>query len=269
MNPSGLIGILATVLFLAIIVVFGADSPMRFVDPVGLAVVVGGTLAATFMSYPPGEVLRSFRLASTALKQERLHSAQHIEELVQISRLWIRGELQAVEKALTTVTNPFLRTGVQLVIDRTPDEYIHDLLHWRMLRLQQQEAAEAQIFKVMANYAPAFGMLGTLLGLINLMDLLGAGDVKGIGVQLGIALLTTLYGVILSNMVFKPLALRLERRTERRLALMNMILEGISMMSAGHSPGLMRETLKSFVAQIDDELSDARTGAKPASARKR
>jgi chemotaxis protein MotA len=66
MNPSGLIGILATVLFLAIIVLFGADSPMRFVDPVGLAVVVGGTLAATFMSYPPREVLRSFRLASTA-----------------------------------------------------------------------------------------------------------------------------------------------------------------------------------------------------------
>lgn len=98
MNPSGLIGILATVLFLAIIVLFGADSPMRFVDPVGLAVVVGGTLAATFMSYPPREVLRSFRLASTALQQERLHSAQHIEELVHISRLWIRGELQAVEK---------------------------------------------------------------------------------------------------------------------------------------------------------------------------
>ena len=108
------------------------------------------------------------------------------------------------------------------------------------------------------------GTIRTLLGLINLMDLLGAGDVKGIGVQLGIALLTTLYGVILSNMVFKPLALRLERRTERRLALMNMILEGISMMSAGHSPGLMRETLKSFVAQIDDELSDARSGAKTA-----
>lgn len=268
MNPSGLIGIFSTVLFLAVIILFGADSPMRFVDPVGLAVVVGGTLAATFMSYSPREVVRSFRLASTALQQDRLHSAQHIEELVHISRLWLRGELQAVEKALTTVTNPFLRTGVQLVIDRTPDEYIQDLLHWRMRRLQQQEAAEAQIFKVMATYAPAFGMLGTLLGLINLMDLLGAGDVRGIGTQLGIALLTTLYGVILSNMVFKPMALRLERRTERRLALMNMILEGISMMSAGHSPGLMRETLKSFVEHIDDELSDAHLGAKSA-ARKR
>lgn len=269
MNHSGLFGILATLLFLAMVVIFGADSPTRFVDYLGLAVVLGGTLAATFMSYPPGEVIRSFRLASTTLKQERLHTAQHIEELVHISRLWIRAEIQEVEKALATVTNPFLRTGVQLVIDRTPDEYIQDLLHWRMLRLQQQEAAEAQIFKVMANYAPAFGMLGTLLGLINLMDLLGAGDIRGIGTQLGIALLTTLYGVILSNMVFKPLALRLERRTERRLALMNMILEGISMMSAGHSPGAMRETLKAFVAQIDDELFDAQGSVKAATARKR
>lgn len=261
MHSSGLFGIAGTLLFLALIVIFGADSPMRFVDGVGLAVVVGGTLAATFMSYPPRKVLHAFRLAGVAMRDEQLHTAQHIEELVHISRLWVRGELQAVEKALATVTNPFLRTGVQLVIDRTPDEYIQDLLHWRMLRLQEREAAEAQVFKVMATYAPAFGMLGTLLGLVNLMDLLGAGDIRGIGQQLGIALLTTLYGVILSNMVFKPLALRLERRTEQRLALMNMILEGISMMSAGRSPSLMRETLKSFVAQIDDELSDGRPAA--------
>jgi len=163
------------------------------------------------------------------------------------------------------VQNPFLRTGVQLVIDRTPEDEIVDLLQWRIAHLRSREAAEAQIFRLMASYAPAFGMLGTLLGLINLMDLVGAGDMKAIGQQLAIALVTTFYGVLLANLVFKPIAVKLERRTEQRLVLMNMVLEGISLMCAGRSPALMRETLKAFVAQYDDEIFDgAATAPRPA-----
>jgi chemotaxis protein MotA len=101
----------------------------------------------------------------------------------------------------------------------------------------QREAAEAQLFRVMASYAPAFGMLGTLLGLMNLMDLLGDGDMGPSSArQLAIALITTFYGVLLANLLFKPIAVKLERRTEQRLVLMNMVLEGISMMCAGRSP---------------------------------
>ena len=119
----------------------------------------------------------------------------------------------------------------------------------------------------MASYAPAFGMLGTLLGLINLMDLVGAGDMKAIGAQLAVALVTTFYGVLLANLIFKPIAVKLERRTEQRLVLMNMVLEGISLMCAGRSPALMRETLKAFVAQYDDEIfgraPDTKKGCRP------
>ena len=108
----------------------------------------------------------------------------------------------------------------------------------------------------MASYAPAFGMLGTLLGLINLMDLVGAGDMKAIGSQLAIALITTFYGVLAANLIFKPIAVKLERRTEERLIVMNMVLEGISLMCAGRSPSLMRETLRAFVARHENEIYD-------------
>ena len=136
----------------------------------------------------------------------------------------------------------------------------------RVVVFAKGEMAEAAIFRTMASYAPAFGMVGTLLGLINLMDLVGAGDLGAIGRQLAVALMTTFYGVLLANLVFKPIALKLERRTEERLVLMNMVLEGISMMCAGRSPSMMRETLKAFVAQFDDEMFDG--GSQGAKVRK-
>ena len=264
---SSLLGIVAAVGFAALVVLVGAERPSQFMDLRGLLIVFGGSIAATLVSYPLREVLRISRLVVAALWEEQTRAKQDLEELVRISRLWTGGDVRAVEAELEKVANPFLRTGVQAVIDGTPETEIQDLLHWRVGRMRAREAAEAQMFRVMANYAPAFGMLATLLGLVNLMGLLGKGDIRGIGEQLGVALLGTLYGVVLANLVFKPLAVRLERRTEQRLVVMNMVMEGISMMRAGRSPALMQEMMKSFLLQFDDDLFDsgiARAAEKPA-----
>jgi chemotaxis protein MotA len=259
MNPSTLIGMVTSVLLLAIVLFFAADDPRLYVDWPSLGIVLGGTMAATFLSYPLKEVVRIFGLIRTVMRNEQLYTQNDIDELVQIAKIWVHDDPRAVERALTRVTNPFLRTGVQLVIDRTPEEDILDLLQWRISRVRAREAAEAQLFRLMANYAPAFGMLGTLVGLVNLMGTLGNGDMTAIGQNLAVALMTTLYGILLSNLVFKPVAVKLERRTEQRLVLMNMVLQGISMMCAKRSPALMRETLKSFVAHHEDEIFDGRS----------
>ncbi|GAB3391118.1 motility protein A [Azotobacter armeniacus] len=256
MNPSTLIGMLAGFLLLAVVVVFSAEDPLLFVDLPSLGIVLVGTFAATFISYPLGEVLRVFSLIGTVMRNERLYTQDDIEELVKISRLWMGGDLRAVEREVAQVNNPFLRTGVQLVIDMTPEEDIIELLQWRISRLRAKEHAEAQLFRVMAGYAPAFGMLGTLVGLVNLMFVLGDGDMTAVGRQMAVALMTTFYGVLLANLVFKPVAVKLERRTEQRVVLMNMVLQGISMMCNKRSPGMMRETLNSFIAQYRDEIRD-------------
>jgi chemotaxis protein MotA len=263
MNPSTLIGMIASVLLLGVVLFFAADDASLYFDWPSLGIVLGGTMAATFLSYPLKEVFRVFRLMATVMRNERLYTQNDINELVAISKLWMQDDPRAVEKALTRVTNPFLRTGVQLVIDNTPEEDILDLLQWRISRLRAKEAAEAQLFRVMASFAPAFGMIGTLVGLVNMMYTLGNGDMAQIGKQLAIALMTTFYGILLANLVFKPVAVKLERRTEERLVLMNMVLQGISMMCARRSPALMRETLKSFVAHIEDEIFDGRPEVKP------
>ncbi|MEN9383168.1 MAG: hypothetical protein RL323_311 [Pseudomonadota bacterium] len=263
MNPSTLIGMVTSVLLLGVVLFFAADDASLYFDWPSLGIVLGGTMAATFLSYPLKEVFRVFGLMATVMRNERLYTQNDINELVAISKLWMHDDPRAVEKALTRVTNPFLRTGVQLVIDNTPEEDILDLLQWRISRLRAKEAAEAQLFRVMASFAPAFGMIGTLVGLVNMMYTLGGGDMAQIGKQLAIALMTTFYGILLANLVFKPVAVKLERRTEERLVLMNMVLQGISMMCARRSPALMRETLKSFVAHFEDEIFDGRPEHKP------
>lgn len=262
MNPSTFIGILASVLLLAVVLVFSAEDASLFLDLPSMGIVLVGTLAATFISYPLAEVLRIFGLFATVMRNEKLYTRDDMEELVNISRLWMTGSVSQVEDALQNVRNPFLRTGVQLVVDNTPEEDIIDLLQWRISRLRAREHAEAQLFRVMASFAPAFGMIGTLVGLVNLMFLLGDGDMAAIGRQMAIALITTFYGVLLANVVFKPVAVKLERRTEQRVVVMNMVLQGISMMCNKRSPGLMRETLKSFMAQYSDEINDGGAGAR-------
>jgi chemotaxis protein MotA len=165
-------------------------------------------------------------------------------------------DVHKAEEALKKVTNPFLRTGVQLIINHTPEDQIIELLQWRIARLRAREHAESQMFRTMASFAPAFGMLGTLIGLVSLMTVLGTGGMGLIGHHLSIALMATFYGLLLSNLICKPIAVKLERRTEQRVVLMNMIMQGVSMMCERRGPALVRETLNSFMLHVDDEIDD-------------
>lgn len=256
MNPSTLIGIVASILLLAIVLFFSAEDPLLFIDLPGLGIVLMGTAAATFIAYPLREVVRVFGLMRTIARNEKLYIDKDLEDLVDISRIWMQGDIRAVEQALERASNPFLRNGVQMVIDNVPEQDILDLMQWRIARMKAKEHAEAQLFRVMAGFAPAFGMLGTLVGLVNLLFLLGDGDMTAIGRQMALALMTTFYGVLLANLVFKPVAVKLERRTEQRLVLLNTVMQGISMMSQKRSPSMMRETLNAFVAEVRDEIID-------------
>lgn len=254
MNVSSLLGMIGGLALFISIIAFTSQDLLVFLNLPGLGIVVGGTLAATLLSYPLHELVRVFRLAATVIRDERYDVTQDMEEIVEVSRLWFAQNLPRVQERLESLRNPFLKTGVQLVIDDTPMEDVSDLLHWRLARLRARELAEAQVYRTMATYAPAFGMLGTLLGLINLLLTTETDDFAVIAVNLGIALITTFYGILLANLVFRPIAIKLERRTEERVVVMTMVLEGIMLMRKGRTPGYIRETLRSFAENHHDEI---------------
>lgn len=257
MNPSTIIGMFASMALLASVLFFSAETPQSFINLPGLAIVITGTLAATFISYPMKEVVRVVRLVGLVFRRENTYTRDDIKELVDMSKLWLKGDVRAVEDALGRTRNPFLRTGLQLVIANTKEEEIIDLLRWRIARLKAREQAEAQIFRTMATYAPAFGMIGTLVGLVNMLEVMDSAQLEIIGPQMAVAMLTTFYGILLANVLFQPIAVKLERRTEERLIAMNMVLEGITLITKRRMPSFIEETLNSFMTTYKDEIRES------------
>lgn len=255
MNPSTFIGIISGTLLIVFAVGMSAKDATHFLNLPGLLVVIGGTFAATMFSYPLKEILRVFSIIWLVFRNEKLYAEADQRELVLTSKLLMQGKIRQVENELEHINNPFLKTGIQLLIDDTPPEDILEMLQWRIHRLQIREAAEAQIFRTMSAFAPAFGMLGTLIGLVNMLLGMGSGDMAQIGSSMALALLTTLYGVALSNLFFKPIAIKFERRTEYRVQQMTMIMEGVLLLARGRSPAYLREFLKTFYANYSDELN--------------
>ncbi|WP_445001226.1 motility protein A [Halomonas mongoliensis] len=265
MPPLAWIGALLTLLFATGLMVLGAESPISLLNVTGLAVVMLGTVGAVLVSYPWREVLRVSRLALRIFRHPGSRNEQDIQSLVHLSRLWFSGDPRRVEAALKEVRNPFLRTGVELIIDNTPEQEVLDLMRWRMVRMKARERGEAQMFRTMALYAPAFGMVGTLMGLVNMLGVIDLGDLALVGEHMAVALLSTFYGIVLANLVFKPIAVKLERRTEERLITMNMIMEGVSLLSRRQAPAFIEATLNSFVVQHQDELLDPPESAEASS----
>lgn len=254
MNLSTLLGMFGGAGLLAAVALMTTEDVSVFWNVPGVVIVLGGTIAATLLSYPLKEVMRVFRVFIIIFRND--HAARYIKEheaeIATVARLWYKGDIRAVEKALGQIKNPFLHTGLQMVIDGAALADIHALLQWRLARRRARELAEAQIFRSMAAYAPAFGMLGTLLGLINMLHGMQGANFDDIGSNMGVALVTTLYGILLANLIFKPIAVKFERRSEQRAALMQMAMEGVTLIAERRSPSFTREFIHTYMAGDDE-----------------
>ena len=254
MDLSTIAGILVGIGLIVVSIFLSAVEPDVYINLPGLLVVIGGTIAATLVSFPTQELGKVWRVLGHVFRNTQYSVRDDISEIAHAARLRRHGDLARIEDQLERIANPFLRTSIQLVIDNTPADEIVNILQWRIKRLREQERAEAQIFHTMSVYAPAFGMFGTLVGMVNMLYTVNGPDLLNVGHNMAVALMTTLYGLVLSNLIFKPIAIKLERRTEKRAMIMRMIVEGTIMLAGNRSPVFIRETLKSFSAQYSDEL---------------
>ena len=175
-NPSTVAGMISGILIVVVAIGLTAKDALIFINIPGLIIVLGGTIAATLMSFPPRYILHVWKSFIVALKNERMYDRDDVDEIVRIARLRNAAQIRKVEDLLHGIRSPFLRTGVQLIIDDSPVEDIMDLLEWRIARLKAKETAEANVFRTMGSYAPAFGMVGTLLGLVNMLYDMSGGD---------------------------------------------------------------------------------------------
>jgi chemotaxis protein MotA len=253
-NYSTALGIFFSIVLLLFIVFYAANDPLTFLNLPGLIIVLTGTIAATFLSYPLRDIKQGINSSKLIFFYESLNPQKEADEITAVAKMWFQRDSIGIENVIDSINNPYLKTGFQLIVDKTPIDDILALLKWRIARLRAKEKAESNIFYSLASYAPAFGMLGTLVGLINMLQIIELRDISSITSNMAIALITTFYGLLLANLVFNPIAVKLERRTEQRIMIMSMVMEGITLIADRRTPSFVRETLKSFIANYDNEL---------------
>lgn len=230
-----------------------AREPLLFLNLPGLALVLGGTFAATLTSYSLREIWAAMRALLFDAGSDDRKDHLGLKDIIRIAKVLNSDGVRQAEHDVKSVQSPFLRTGLQLVIDGAPAEQVAEVLDWRIARIKAHGQAQADVFNVMAVYAPAFGMVGTLLGLVNMLRDVGGG-IDEIGASLSIALVTTFYGIVLANAVFKPLSVNLRRRAQDRMAILSVAQEAMVILTHQHSIAQLKYCLSSFVDPDDPDL---------------
>lgn len=240
------------------------DGVMTFVDLQSLMIVLGGTIAATAMAFPVKEVLSLYTNLYAVFKGDTHNDSDTLRELVDLAGIARKGTAD-LEKAVDGVNDWFMKDGVQMIVDGLPEEDIRNIMETRVVNRELREDAEANVFKTMGVFSPAFGMVGTLVGLVAMLFAMGAtsdgtgGDedpAAKLGQSMGIALITTFYGALFANLFFLPVAAKLRSRIDKRNITQNMIIDGIVMLKVKKHPILVREFLNSYLAPRDRVYED-------------
>ena len=258
-----MVGVVAGFALVFLGIHLGGGALAAFFDLPSVLIVFGGTFASTLVHFKLSQVAGVVRLLRIALSR-RDHSAEEaIRLLVGFAEKARREGLLAMEEEAERLEDPFLRKGMRLVIDGTDPETVRQIMDIELTFLEERHRAGQQIFEHMGAMAPAFGMLGTLIGLIIMLGNLE--DPDSIGPAMAVALTTTFYGSILANLVFIPIAGKLRVKSEEEILMREVMIEGILSIQAGENPHVVEQKLEAFLAphsrsdldEPDDEEAEA------------
>ena len=267
MDLATLVGVFAGVglVLASILMNSGLDL---FINIPSAMIVLGGTLAATLIAFPINEVMKVMGLFLRVFMVKKSDQYQLIETMVNICNVARKGGVLAIESKLKEIDNSFLKKGLELTVDGKDEATVNVLLKREVKQLQNAHKDGWEIFNQMGAFAPAFGMVGTLIGLIQMLSDLS--DVSTVGPKMAIALITTFYGAVLANLVFIPMTVKLKRRSASEALEMQLILEGIGYIRKGVNPRFMQDVLENYLDTYHGkkEKKGDDKGKKPAKGKK-
>lgn len=217
----------------------------------GLLVVIAGTFLATALGQSFRVVIGLLRELPAKLAQSSLADSVDLELFMKVAEFHRQGSVRFAEAVARQIADPFLRGGLMQVLDRTPYADVSRVLQWKIGAQRERDQSETQVFMTMMAFAPAFGMLGTLFGLISMLYGLDMSSLRNLGQHMGFAMLTTVYGLLLANLVLKPIVTRLEKRSRERLAWLHVQQEAILMVHEKCHPGLIQDYLDAYLMPAD------------------
>ena len=230
---------------------------LRFFDLKSLFIVFGGTISATFIAFPYTKTLRSFRSIPKVFAADTAEEAT--QEIYDQSKLIAEKRFSGkriTNDDLSSLENPFMRRWIEglIVREQVEEESLAQILRAEVLMYEQRANEEIEIFDFMGTAAPAFGMVGTIVGLV--LMLAETGSIRSVMQSMSIAMLTTLYGVILSNMVLLPIASKRKQLKESNLVLLEMIRESVNRIARREAPYTILQELRNFLPHKRDEFDE-------------
>ncbi len=223
----------------------GFSRIAAFIDPPSLLIVVGGTIGAIFISHPLNKVLSAFGVLKNAFVTKSLTPHETIKQLVEFAEQARREGILALEARAQEINDEFLRKGINLAVDGTEPDLIKDILNTEILFIEKRHKFGANIFEIAGTLAPAFGMIGTLIGLILMLG--NMSDVESIGPNMAVALITTLYGSMIANTFCIPIAAKLTNYSQGEILVKELMLEGIMSLQSGDNPRIVEQKLTAFI----------------------
>jgi chemotaxis protein MotA len=244
MDLATLIGLVGIALVLVGAIVTGGDIGL-FISPPSLIIVIGGTMAATVIRVSLKQFLGSFKIGLKAVLHKSEPPEKLIEEAVSLANVARKEGILALENQ--EISDPFLKKGVSMCIDGHPPEVVQQMLSKDINLTIERHDIGVNMFKAIGDYAPAMGMIGTLIGLVQMLA--NMDDPKTIGPAMAIALLTTLYGAIIANGFALPISEKLKGISAEERLNKHLILESISSIQAGTNPRVMEQLLMTYLPE--------------------
>jgi len=215
-----------------------------FVDLPSVAIVVGGGTAAVLVCFPLPQVISTIKVVKNAFMPPSLDTENIVGVIVTFAEKARREGLLTLEEDAAALDNEFLQKAIRLVVDGTDPELVRDILEIELAFLEDRHKLGKDIFDQFGTFFPAFGMIGTLIGLIAMLANLD--DPSSIGAGMAVALLTTFYGALLANFVALPIAKKLGIRSQEEVLMRQVIVEGVLSIQNGENPRIVQEKLKAF-----------------------
>lgn len=269
MNITYLIGLVLAIVFIVIGMLGGNPLDPKitqlgnFFDPASIMITVGCTLAIVVASFPAKMLSSIPKHFATILNTKKFNPASYIDQLTELAQKARKDGLLSLEEMAGEQKDPFFKQAIMLIVDANDPDHVRAILENDIEQMSARHGATIAMYEKASSVAPAFGMVGTLVGLVNMlknMSDLESGGASNLGTDMGTALITTLYGCILAHMFFGPIASHLSAQDEEEVLCKMIIVEGITGIQSGENPKFLRERLLTFVDQKQREKAGDGSG---------
>jgi chemotaxis protein MotA len=246
MGWSTAVGLILAFVFLITSNLMEKGNPLALLNGPGAVIVFGGTFATALVSFPPGRTLGVFKTIGQIFKQKLPEAGELISTLVELADKARRQGLLSLEEEGKKLSDPYLRMGLQLVVDGTDPEVVRTLLEIDTERMQERHASSYGVLAAMGGYAPTMGIIGTVMGLVNVLGSMA--DPEKLAGSIATAFLATFYGVGSANLMWLPLGKKLQQADEEEALIRGIMAEGILAIQAGDNPRVVRTKLEAFLS---------------------